>query len=176
MGEALRVVVADDSTLLREGLASLLREHDFDVVGQAPDGADLLRKVSGHKPDVALVDIRMPPTGTDEGLRAADEIGERFPDVGVLVLSEHLEPEYAMRLLEAGSPGRGYLLKETVTDIEAFIDAVRRVAAGQSVVDPAIVRAVMGRLRTTDPLGELTEREREILSLMAGGPVQPRDR
>lgn len=165
----LRLVIADDSVLLREGLASVLSERGFDVVAQAGDAEDLLRKVGGHKPDVALVDIRMPPTGTDEGLRAADEIGERHSGTGVLILSEHLEPEYAMRLLETGAPGRGYLLKESVTDLDAFADAIRRIGSGQSVIDPLVVRRVMGRLRAEDPLADLSEREREILALMAEG-------
>lgn len=165
---ALRVVIADDSVLLREGMAELLSSRGFEVVAQAGDGDDLLRKVAGHKPDVALVDIRMPSTGTDEGLRAAEHIGAEHPGVGVLVLSDYLEPHYATRLLKAGTPGRGYLLKETVTDIDTFVGAIRRVALGQSVVDPAIVQRLLGR-PTDDPLGELSDREREILSLMAEG-------
>lgn len=165
----MRVVLADDSMLLREGIAKVLTRAGFEVVAQAGDADELLRRVAGHKPDVAVVDIRMPPTGTDEGLRAAEELGRRSPSVGVLVLSEYLDPEYAMRLVETGPPGRGYLLKETVTEGQALADAVRRVAAGGSVVDPAIVRAVVGRLRTEDPLGELSDREREILELMAEG-------
>ena len=163
------LVVADDSLLLREGLAKLLASHGFEIVGQAADGDELLRKVAGHKPDVALVDIRMPPTGTDEGLRAAALIAERQPTVGILVLSDYLEPTYATRLLEAGLPGRGYLLKETVTDLEAFIEAIRRVANGECVVDQAIVRRVLGRLRGDHPLARLTDREQDILSLMAQG-------
>ncbi len=169
VGDGLTLVIADDSVLLREGVASMLTERGFEVAGQAGDGEELLRKVAGHKPDVALVDIRMPPTGTDEGLRAADEIAEKHPDVGVLILSEYLEAEYAMRLLETGAKGRGYLLKETVTDIDSFVAAVQRVAAGESVIDPQIVKSVMGALRAEDPLGELSGREREILALMAEG-------
>jgi DNA-binding NarL/FixJ family response regulator len=173
MGDApagsLRLIIADDSVLLREGLAQVLSARGFDVVAQAGDGEELVRKVSGHKPDVALVDIRMPPTGTDEGLRAAEELAERQPGVAVLVLSEYLEPEFARRLLEAGTPGRGYLLKETVTDMDAFADAIRRVAAGESVIDPAIVREVLGRRRQEGPLDDLSDREREILELMAEG-------
>ena len=167
--QPLRLVIADDSLLVREGIAKVLVVRGFEIVAQAGDGDELVRKVSGHKPDVALVDIRMPPTGTDEGLRAAELIGERNPGVGVIVLSDYLEPEYATRLLEAGTPGRGYLLKETVTDPDAFASAIRRVAAGESVVDPAIVRRVLGRLREDDPLAELSERERETLALMAEG-------
>jgi DNA-binding NarL/FixJ family response regulator len=166
---ALRVVLADDTVLLREGVAELLTARGFDVVAQAGDGDELLRKVAGHRPDVALVDIRMPPTGTDEGLRAAERIGAEFPGVGVLILSEHLEVAYATRLVETGPPGRGYLLKETVTDLDAFAAAVRRVAAGESVVDPAIVREVLGRPTAHDPLAELSEREQEILGLVAEG-------
>jgi DNA-binding NarL/FixJ family response regulator len=166
---ALKLVIADDSVLLREGVARVLEDRGFEVAGQAGDAEELMRKVGAHQPDVALVDIRMPPDHSDEGLRAADEIAERHPGIGVLVLSEYLEPDYAMRLLEAGAPGRGYLLKETVTDLDSFADAIRRVAAGQSVVDPLIVSRVMGRLREHDPLQELSEREREILALMAEG-------
>jgi len=165
----LRLVIADDSLLLREGLVKVLSARGFQIVAQAGDGEELLRRVAGHKPDVALVDIRMPPTGSDEGLRAAAQIGERQPEVGVLVLSEYLEPEYATRLLAAGTPGRGYLLKETVTDLDAFAAAIRRVAAGESVVDPAIVRQVLRGSHVDDPLVELSEREREILALMAEG-------
>jgi serine/threonine-protein kinase PknK len=169
MEYATRVVIADDSLLLREGMANLLSRRGFEIVGQAGDGDELLRKVAGYNPDVAIVDIRMPPTGTDEGLRAADLIGERHPATAVLVLSDYLEPEYATRLLTAGSPGRGYLLKKTVTNLDEFAAAIQRVAAGESVVDPAIVRNVLGRLHRHDPLAELSAREREILALMAEG-------
>jgi DNA-binding NarL/FixJ family response regulator len=165
----LRVVLADDSVLLREGVAQLLASRGMDVVDQVGDGEALLRSIDRDQPDVAVVDIRMPPTGTDEGLRAADELGVRHPQVGVLVLSEYLEPRYAERLLENGTPGRGYLLKETVTDLEAFFEAISRVAAGESVVDHAIVRRVVGGLRTRDPLDDLSDRERDILELMAAG-------
>ena len=165
----LRVVLADDSVLLREGLAKLLTARGFDVVSQVGDGDELIRTVAIHQPDVALVDIRMPPTGTDEGLRAAAELGRKFPQVGVLVLSEYLEPRYATRLLEDGTPGRGYLLKTSVTDLDAFALAVERVAHGESVVDHAIVKRVLGSLRERDKLVDLTDREREILGLMAQG-------
>lgn len=165
----LRVVLADDSLLLREGVAKLLTSRGMAVIDQVGDGEALIGSIDRDQPDVAVVDIRMPPTGTDEGLRAAAELGERHPQVGVLVLSDYLEPRYAARLLEAGTPGRGYLLKETVTDLDAFFDAISRVAAGESVVDRAIVRRVVGGLRTRDPLADLSEREREILELMAAG-------
>ena len=165
----MKLVVADDSLLIREGLANLLERRGFEVVGLASDGAELLRLIPHRKPDVVLVDIRMPPTGTDEGLRAAQEIGERHPGVGVLVLSEYLEPEYAGRLLETRMPGRGYLLKDTVSDLDRFAESIRLVAAGQSVIDPVIVRPLLNRRRTSDPLEPLSEREREILALMAQG-------
>ena len=169
-GPPLRVVVADDSVLLREGLAELLTSRGFDVVAQAGDGDELMRKVSAHRPDVALVDIRMPPTGSDEGLRAADWIGIEHPSTAVLILSDYLEPEYADRLLRQGTPGRGYLLKETVTEVGEFIASVERVAAGEPVVDAAIVRELLAGLRDEDdPLAALSDREREILGLMAEG-------
>ena len=147
----LRVVLADDSLLLREGVAKLLTSRGMAVIDQVGDGEALIRSIDRDQPDVAVVDIRMPPTGTDEGLRAAAELGERQPQVGVLVLSDYLEPRYAARLLEAGTPGRGYLLKETVTDLDAFFDAISRVAAGESVVDRAIVRRVVGELADPRP-------------------------
>ncbi|MGE4428028.1 MAG: response regulator transcription factor [Solirubrobacteraceae bacterium] len=165
----LTVIVADDSILIREGIGKALSARGIVVSAYAEDGEELLRKVAGHAPDAVVSDIRMPPTGTDEGLRAAALLAERAPSVGVLILSDHLEPEYATRLLEDGTPGRGYLLKETITDLDAFADAVRRVAAGESVVDPVIVRHVIGVLRADDPLAELSPREREILELMAEG-------
>jgi DNA-binding NarL/FixJ family response regulator len=165
-----RIVVADDDVFVRAGLQSLLSDvPDFEVLGAHGSLPELLEAVDADPPDVVLTDIRMPPTGTDEGLRAAEDMGERHPGVAVLVLSEYLEPEFARRLLEAGTPGRGYLLKETVTDLGAFADAIRRVAAGQSVVDPAIVREVLGRRKEEGPLDELSGREREILELMAEG-------
>lgn len=169
MTPPLRVVLADDSVLLREGLAKLVTSRGMEVIDQVGDGTSLLQSIDRDPPDVAVVDIRMPPTGTDEGLRAADHIATRHPKVAVLVLSEYLEPHYAERLLENGTPGRGYLLKETVTDLEAFYEAIRRVANGESVVDRAIVRRVFGGLRARGPLDDLSEREREILELMAAG-------
>jgi DNA-binding NarL/FixJ family response regulator len=165
----MRVIVADDSLLFREGLVLLLSGQGFEVVAQTDNAEDLLRRLGGLHPEVALVDIRMPPTFTDEGLRAALEIGVRYPDVGVVVLSQYLESGYAMRLLEHGGAGRGYLLKDRVSDLDSCADAVRRVGAGGSVVDPEVVTALVNRDRHPGPLQELTEREREILALMAEG-------
>ncbi len=165
----LRVIVADDSTLIREGIGKALAARGLEVVAEAGDGEELLRAVAADEPDAVVADIRMPPTGTDEGLRAAAALAERAPAVGVLILSDHLEPTFATRLLEQGTPGRGYLLKESIVDLDRFADAVTRVAAGESVIDPAIVHHVIGVLRASDPLAELTPREREILRLMAEG-------
>jgi DNA-binding NarL/FixJ family response regulator len=165
----MRLILADDSLLFREGLARVLEALDFEIVGQADNGDDLVRRVGGLRPDVALVDIRMPPTHTDEGLAAAAQIGEQFPDVGVLVLSQYVESGYAMRLLEDGTAGRGYLLKDRVSDLDSFGEAVRRVGNGGSVVDPEVVSTLVGRRRDAGPLDDLTEREREILELMAEG-------
>jgi DNA-binding NarL/FixJ family response regulator len=165
----LRVVIADDSVLLREGTARILEDAGFEVVAQAEDGDDLLLKVRSYTPDVAIVDIRMPPTNTDEGLRAAKEIRERHPDTGVLVLSQYVETEYAMELLSESAEGVGYLLKDRVGDVGEFAAAVRRVAEGGSALDPAIVQRLVGRRRGLDPLAEVTPREREVLALMAEG-------
>ncbi len=165
----MRLIVADDSLLFREGLVRLLSEQEFEVLAQADNAEDLVRRVGGLRPDAALVDIRMPPTFTDEGLRAALEIGERYPGVGVVVLSQYVESGYAMRLLEQGSAGRGYLLKDRVGDLDGFADAIRRVGDGGSVVDPEVVAALVARRRPAGPLDELTERERECLALMAEG-------
>jgi DNA-binding NarL/FixJ family response regulator/class 3 adenylate cyclase len=165
----LRVVLADDSVLLREGIARLLTEAGFDVVGQSENADDLMLKVRSYTPDVAIVDIRMPPTQTDEGLRAAQEIRETHPDVGVLVLSQYVEPAYAMELLAESAEGVGYLLKDRVSDVDEFAAAVRRVAEGGSALDPALVTQLVGRRRQHDPLEELTAREREVLELMAEG-------
>ncbi len=166
----MRVVVADDSTLLREGLVRLLEEADLEVVGQAGDAEDLMRKVRAHKPDVAIVDVRMPPTHTDEGLRAAQEIRAELPGVGVLVLSQYVEVSYARELLAESAEGIGYLLKDRVGDIDALTDAVRRVGTGGSALDPEVVSQMLGRhSRRDDPLEELTPREREVLGLMAEG-------
>jgi DNA-binding NarL/FixJ family response regulator len=165
----MRVVIADDAPLIREGVARLLAEHGVDVIGQVGDADALLRTVRDLHPDVALVDIRMPPTHTDEGLRAAGEIRSRYPDTAVLVLSQHLEPDYALRLVEAEPERVGYLMKERVGRIEDLLDAVQRVAAGECVVDRAVVDELLTRRRRTDPLEALTSREREILGLMAEG-------
>jgi DNA-binding NarL/FixJ family response regulator/class 3 adenylate cyclase len=165
----MRVVLAEDSVLLREGVARLLEDAGFDVVAQGGTPEDLLRHVAMHKPDVAIVDIRMPPTQTDEGLRAAQEIRERFPDTGVLVLSQYVEPGYAMELLGENAEGVGYLLKDRVSDVEEFAGAVRRVGEGGSALDPTVVSQLVGRRRRDDPLEELTPREREVLELMAEG-------
>ena len=165
----MKVVVADDSLLFREGLARVLADQGFEVLGQMDNAEDLVRRVGGLQPDVAIVDIRMPPTQTDEGLKAAQRIGETHPEVGVVVLSQYLEASYAMRLLEEGTAGRGYLLKDRVGDLESFAAAVKRVAEGGSVVDPEVVASLVGRRRDAGRLDDLTEREREILALMAEG-------
>jgi DNA-binding NarL/FixJ family response regulator len=164
----LRLVVADDSVLFREGMVRVLEELDFDVVAQAGDADELMQQVQEHAPDVAIVDIRMPPTRTEEGIRAAREIGERHPGIGVLVLSHYLDSEYALRLLRSGDPGRGYLVKDRIADLESFGDAIRQVAQGGSVVDPQVVAPLVGG-RMPAALGQLTEREIEILGLMAEG-------
>ena len=163
-----RIVLADDDTLLREGLASLLQQSGFDVVGQAYDTASLLALVSEHQPDLAIIDIRMPPGYLTEGLDAAWEIRERFPATGTLVLSAHAEVEQAMELL-AAEERVGYLLKSRVTDITEFADTVGRVAAGGCVVDPALVKELITVRRRDDALEQLTHREREVLALMAEG-------
>jgi DNA-binding NarL/FixJ family response regulator len=165
----LRVVIADDSVLLREGIARLLEESGFEVAGQAGDAEDLLRKVGAHKPDVAVVDVRMPPTHTDEGLRAAHRIRAEYPKTAVLVLSQYVEEAYALELLSESSERTGYLLKDRVADVETFTDAVRRVAGGGSALDPEVVALLLGRRQNEDPLEALTPREREVLGLMAEG-------
>ena len=167
--ERVRVVIAEDSVLLREGIARLLEESGFEVAGHAGDGEDLLRKVGAHKPDVAVVDIRMPPTHTDEGLRAAHRIRAEHPDTAVLVLSQYVEETYAFDLLSESTERTGYLLKDRIADIETFTDAVRRVASGGSALDPEVVAMLLGRRRREDPLAALTPREREVLGLMAEG-------
>jgi DNA-binding NarL/FixJ family response regulator len=165
----MRVVLADDSVLLREGVARLLEEAGFEIVGQAGTADELMLKVRSYSPDVAIVDIRMPPTHTDEGLRAAREIREKHPETGVLVLSQYVEPSYAMELLADSAEGVGYLLKDRVSDVGEFAGAVRRVAEGGSAQDPTVVSQLVGRRRRDDPLGDLTPREREVLELMAEG-------
>ncbi len=166
----LRIVLADDSVLLREGIARLLAEAGFDVVAQvgAPDA--LLAAVRTERPDVAIVDIRMPPTHTDEGLKAAEALrAEHGRSVGILVLSQYVETTFALRLVADGAGGVGYLLKDRVEDLDDFADAIRRVAKGGSVIDPEVVAQLVGRRRTRVPLDDLTEREREALALMAEG-------
>jgi serine/threonine-protein kinase len=165
----MRVVIADDELLLREGLARLLSEAGFEVAGKAGTGDELMRLVEVIRPDVALVDIKMPPTHTDEGLVAAREIRRAYPEVGVLVLSHYLESSYAMRLLEEHPERMGYLLKERVSDVAVLADALRRIAEGESVVDPTIVSRLVHRPRDPDPLADLTERELEVLSQLAEG-------
>ena len=165
----MRVVVAEDSVLLREGIVRLLSENGFEVVGQAGDAEDLMRKVGAHKPDVAVVDIRMPPTNSDDGLRAALEIRADHPETSVLVLSAYVEEAYAFELVSEPAGGLGYLLKDRIADVDAFIDAVRRVADGGSALDPEVVSRLLGRSRRDDPLAEITQREREVLELMAEG-------
>jgi len=165
----MRVVIADDEVLLREGLDRLLTEAGFDVVGKVGTAAELSRKVELTRPDVAVVDIRMPPTHTDEGLVAARELQETHPDVGVLVLSHYLESRYALRLLEEHPAGAGYLLKERVSDLAVLTDALARLHDGECVVDPTIVARLFDRAGPTGRLDELTVREREVLTLMAEG-------
>ena len=165
----MRVVLAEDSVLLREGVARILAEAGFEVVGQAGNADELMLKVRSYSPDVAIVDIRMPPTHTDEGLRAAQEIREKHPTVGVLVLSQYVEAAYAMELLAESAEGVGYLLKDRVSDVNEFADAVRRVGEGGSALDPTIVSQLVGRRRRDDPIDQLTPREREVLGLMAEG-------
>ena len=165
----MRVVIADDETLLREGLARLLTEAGFQVVGKAASAEELIRRVELTRPDVAIVDIKMPPTHTDEGLVAAAEIRESHPEVGVLVLSHYVESRYAMRLLEEHPERSGYLLKERVSDVAVLVDALQRIDEGECVLDPTIVSRLVGRPREGSPLEELTERELEVLGLMAEG-------
>jgi DNA-binding NarL/FixJ family response regulator len=165
----LKVVIAEDSVLLREGVVKLLEEAGLEVVGQSGTAEDLLLKVRSYEPDVAVVDVRMPPTHTDEGLRAAREIRDKHPGVGVLVLSQHVEAGYALELLQDSAEGVGYLLKDRVSDVREFIDAVRRVAEGGSALDPSVVSELVGRRRQDDPLDELTPREREVLELIGEG-------
>jgi DNA-binding NarL/FixJ family response regulator len=165
----MRVIVAEDVMFTREGIVRLLKEAGVDVVAQASEAAGLLEGVARERPDAAIVDIRMPPTHTDEGLVAAAQLKERFPALGVVVLSAYLEPAYALRLISENPEGIGYLLKERVVDSAMLLDALRRVCEGETVVDPTIVSRLMGRKRRNDPLAALTPREREVLSLVAEG-------
>jgi DNA-binding NarL/FixJ family response regulator len=165
----MRVAMAEDSVLLREGLARVLGDAGFDVVAKCGDAEELMRKVNGHDPDVAIVDIRLPPTHNDEGLRAALEIRADHPSVGVLVLSQYVELGLAMKLLADSAEGVGYLLKDRISDVDEFVAAVRRVAEGGSALDPIIVSTLLARQRSDDPLAKLTPREREVLELMATG-------
>jgi DNA-binding NarL/FixJ family response regulator len=164
-----RVAIAEDSVLLREGLARLLEEADFDVVARCEDAQDLLVKVRSFSPDVAIVDIRLPPTHNDEGLQAALEIRKQHPAMGVLVLSQYVEVGLALTLLAESAEGVGYLLKDRIGDVKEFVSAVRRVATGGSALDPIIVSTLLSRQRTDDPISQLTPREREVLELMATG-------
>jgi serine/threonine-protein kinase len=165
----MRVVVADDVMLVRSGLARLLVEAGVDVVGEAGDADGLLRLVALEHPDVAVVDIRMPPSHTDEGLVAAHRIRQQHPSTAVVLLSQHVEPRYAARLLSDQPEGLGYLLKERVSDIAVLVDALRRVSEGECVIDPTIVRHIMQRPQASSPLGRLSEREKQVLALMAEG-------
>lgn len=166
----LRLVLADDSLLLREGLARLLAEAGFEIVGQAGNASELARIVREQRPDVAVVDIRMPPTHTDEGLRAAEALRAEFGTaIGILVLSQYVETTFALRLVADGAGGVGYLLKDRVDDLDDFADAVRRIARGGSVIDPEVVAQLVRRRRARLPIDDLTEREREVLALMAEG-------
>jgi DNA-binding NarL/FixJ family response regulator len=164
-----RLVVAEDSAILREGLVQLLVERGHDVVAKVGNADELIEAVNAFTPDVVVVDIRMPPTHTTEGLEAAGVLARSHPSVGVLVLSAHVETHFALQLIESGAQGAGYLLKERVADLDELTDAVRRVAAGGLVVDPSVVAALVGRKRTRNPLEDLTDREREVLTVMAEG-------
>jgi DNA-binding NarL/FixJ family response regulator len=165
----MRIVIADDTVLVREGTARLLEEAGFEVVAQAGDAEDLLRKVRAHRPDVAIIDVRMPPNNAEDGLLAALQIREELPDVGILLLSQYVEDRYLAELLAEGAAGVGYLLKDRVSEIERLDDAVRRIGAGGSVLDPEVVGEMLGRRREAGPLESLTDRERRVLELMAEG-------
>jgi DNA-binding NarL/FixJ family response regulator len=164
-----RIVIADDAVLLREGAARLLTEAGHEVVAQAGDADELLRKVRAHRPDVAIIDVRMPPDNADDGLRASLTIRDELPDVGILLLSQYVEDRYLGQLLSRGAEGVGYLLKERVAEVERLTEAVERVAAGGSVLDPEVISRMLGRAREEGPLDTLTDREREVLALMAEG-------
>jgi DNA-binding NarL/FixJ family response regulator len=164
----MRIVIGEDQLLLREGLARLLEEEGHEVVGSAGDGPGLVRKAKAHRPDLVIADVRMPPSQTDEGLRAALEIRDAEPEIGILVLSHHVEVRYAVELLSENASGVGYLLKQRVADLDRFFAALERIAAGGSVIDPEVVSAMLGRAKR-DPVEELTPRQREVLALMAEG-------
>jgi DNA-binding NarL/FixJ family response regulator len=164
----MRIVIGEDQLLLREGLARLLEEEGHEVVGSAGDGPGLVRKAKAHRPDLVIADVRMPPSQTDEGLRAALEIRDAEPEIGILVLSHHVEVRYAVELLSDNASGVGYLLKQRVADLDRFFAALERIAAGGSVIDPEVVSAMLGRAKR-DPIEELTPRQREVLALMADG-------
>ena len=165
----MRVVIADDNALMREGIATVLRRNGFDVAAETASGEELVRAVEEHGPEVAIIDIRMPPTFTDEGIVAAHAVRRDHPSVGVLVLSQSLESSYAMRLLEEFPSGVGYLLKERIADVATLVDTLRRVIAGECVVDPSVVTRLLSRARRRGPLDHLTDRERDVLALMAEG-------
>jgi len=167
--ETLRVVIGEDQPLVREGIVHVLEENSFEVVGVAEDAEDLVRKAGAQRPDVVVTDIQMPPRGEDDGLRAAQAIRAAQPGVGVLVLSQFLEAQYALDLVGDRAEGVGYLLKDRVGEIAGFVDAVRRVAHGGSALDPDVVQTMVGRARAEDPLGDLSPRERDVLALMAEG-------
>ena len=165
----MRVVVADDSVLMRQGVVTVLEGGGFEVVAQAGDADDLVRKVGAHKPDVAIIDVRMPPGNTDDGLRAAIRLRAEHPGLRVLVLSQYVEPDYAQALLADSAEGVGYLLKDRVSDVDHFVDAVQRVAGGGSALDPEVVSHLVGRQQPDSPVDRLTPRERDVLELMAEG-------
>jgi DNA-binding NarL/FixJ family response regulator len=169
VSEPLRIVIGEDDVLLREGVARLLDDAGMEVVARAGDADDFLRKTLAHRPDVAVVDVQMPPRHEDDGLQAAMALRERLPEIGVLVLSQFYEESYALNLIGDRAQGVGYLLKERVADVDAFVDAVERVAAGGSALDPEVVGRMLGRRRTHGPLDDLTPREREVLAAMAEG-------
>ncbi|MBT2225088.1 response regulator transcription factor [Nonomuraea sp. NEAU-A123] len=165
----MRIVIAEDAVMLREGLSMLLTSRDHEVVAAVGDGDALLAAVAKHRPDIAVVDVRMPPSHTDEGLRAAIQIRRDHPEVGVLVFSQYIETRYATQLLASGAQGVGYLLKERVADVKDFLAALDQIAAGQTVLDPEVVTQIMGASRRAETLGTLTPREREVLAMMAEG-------